>query len=94
MTDNEDESLESRFIAEKSKMEEALAKLERKDARKVSYEFLDMAENYFKDSGYFYERGEVIRAFEAIVISWAYVDAGIKAGFFSVPEELKDYFTS
>ena len=40
------------------------------------------------------EKKDYIRAFEAIVISWAYIDAGIKVGLFEVPIDLREYFTS
>ncbi|EFD93089.1 MAG: Protein of unknown function DUF357 [Candidatus Parvarchaeum acidophilus ARMAN-5] len=57
-------------------------------------EFFNMAFNYFKDSEFFFEKTDYIRAFEAVVISWSYVDAGLKAGFFSVSDDLKEYFTA
>jgi hypothetical protein len=53
-----------------------------------------MASNYFKDSKFFLDKQDYIRAFEAVVISWSYIDAGIKADFFEVPKNLKKYFTS
>ncbi len=57
-------------------------------------EFLDFAKNYSSDSGYFYEKKQFVEAFEAAVIAWAYVDVGLKLGFFSVPAEQKKWFTS
>jgi hypothetical protein len=92
--DNKSEPLEERAIAERIRMEEVFGKLVRKDNGHIADEFLSMAENYFKDSKYFFGEGDIVRAFEAVVISWSYIDAGIKAGFFSVPEELREYFTS
>lgn len=56
-------------------------------------EFYDFAKRYFEDSKWFASKGKYIEAFEAAVISWAYVDAGLKLGFFSMPKELKENFT-
>lgn len=86
--------LESRFRLENARMKETFSKLSRNVNDKVSDEFMAMAKNYFEDATYFSEKEDTVRAFEAIVISWAYIDAGIKVGFFSVPDELKEYFTS
>lgn len=60
---------------------------------KISFEFFDMALNYFNDSKFFLEKKDYVRAFEAVVISWSYIDAGIKASFFEVPANLRQYFT-
>jgi hypothetical protein len=76
-------------------MGKVLASLELKNDSKGARDFLAMAKNYYKDSVYFSsEKNDEIRAFEAVVISWAYIDAGIKMGFFSVDDSLKPYFTA
>ncbi|EEZ93039.1 MAG: Protein of unknown function DUF357 [Candidatus Parvarchaeum acidiphilum ARMAN-4] len=62
--------------------------------KQLALDFFDMASNYFKDSKFFLDKQDYIRAFEAVVISWSYIDAGIKADFFEVPKNLKKYFTS
>lgn len=90
---NEKELL-ARIEKETKTMEEVFATLLVKDGEGLPKEFLAMAHNYFKDSKYFMGKKDPIRAFEAVVISWAYVDAGIKAGFFSVPDGLSHYFTA
>ncbi len=56
-------------------------------------DILELAKIYFQDSKHFMEKGDFIRAFEAVVISWAYVDAGLHMGVFNVPDRLKDLFT-
>ncbi len=61
---------------------------------KTALSFFDMARNYFSDSEFFFEKEDYIRAFEAVVISWSYIDAGIKAGFFSVSSDFSSYFTN
>ena len=54
---------------------------------------LNLAKSYFADAKYFYEKGDFLNAFEAIVISWAYVDALLHFGKVKVSEELKKFFT-
>ncbi len=57
-------------------------------------EFYSFAENYFEDGKYFFEKGKYIEAFEAFIISWAYIDAGVKLDFFKVDKKIRKYFTS
>jgi len=54
---------------------------------------LELAKAYYKDSKHFLDKKDFIRAFEAVIISWAYIDSGLHLGVFKVPEELKDNFT-
>lgn len=89
-----DKELAERFLREKERMDEALGKLSVLEDNDTAKRFLEMARNYHKDSAYFHSKNDDVRAFEAIVISWAYVDAGINAGLFTVPDSLKSYFTS
>lgn len=56
-------------------------------------EVLRLARGYFEDSKYFCVRGEYLKAFEAAVISWAYVDALLHFGKASLPEEYLKHFT-
>jgi hypothetical protein len=86
--------IKDRFLTEKRMMDEVFNKINIAIDDIGSQQFLEMARNYYKDSSYFFDKKDYIRAFEAIVISWAYVDAGIKIGFFSLPESLRNYFTS
>ena len=90
-----DDDLKERTEREISMMEKVFRALSVKDdENKLSSEFFDMSSNYFNDSKFFMEKKDYIRAFEAIVISWAYIDAGIKVGLFEVPIDLREYFTS
>ena len=57
-------------------------------------EFYEFANNYFKDGKHFFEQEKFVEAFEAFIISWAYIDIGLKLGFFKVPEKIKKYFTT
>ena len=89
-----DDDLKDRTEKEISMMETVFKSLSVKDSdNKLSPEFFDMSSNYFNDSKFFMEKKDYIRAFEAIVISWAYIDAGLKAGLFDVPAVLREYFT-
>ncbi|MGC8533651.1 MAG: DUF357 domain-containing protein [Candidatus Parvarchaeum sp.] len=89
-----DDDLKDRTEKEIRMMERVFRSLSLKDNdNKLSSEFFDMSSNYFSDSKFFAEKKDYIRAFEAVVISWAYIDAGLKAGFFEVPANLREYFT-
>ena len=76
-----------------SRMEKIFLKLEIVGKDKNAAEFCDFAKRYFEDGKYFYKKEKYIEAFEAAIIAWAYVDAGLKLGFFEVPKELKVNFT-
>ena len=56
-------------------------------------EILKMINSYFKDAKHFYEKEKFLQAFEAAVICWTYVDAGLHLNVFEVPESLKKFFT-
>jgi len=89
--------MEIKKSAEKelARMEKVFEKLEiMGKADKNAAEFYDFAKRYFEDGKWFFKKEKFIEAFEAAVISWAYVDAGLKLGFFSVPKELKGNFTA
>ena len=55
-------------------------------------EFYDFAKDYFKDGIHFFEKEKYVLAFEAFIISWAYLDIGLKLGMFQT--HLKKYFTA
>ena len=86
--------IRDRFLTEKKMMDEVFDKINIATDDIGPQQFLEMARNYYKDSSYFFDKKDYVRAFEAVVISWAYIDAGIKIGFFSLPEVLRQYFTS
>lgn len=78
---------------EKARMWQVFSKLKIKRSKQAKA-FYEFAHNYFKDGLYFLEKGKFLQAFEAFVIAWAYIDAGLKLGFFSVPAEQKKWFTA
>ncbi len=57
-------------------------------------DLLGIAKDYFSDSFYFMNKEDYINAFEAIIISWAYIDAGIRIGIFKIDDKFSDYFTA
>jgi len=79
---------------EKKRMEEIIKSLELKKTSKEAKEFYAMAVNYYKDGIYFFDKKDFLRAFEAFIISWSYVDAGLKLKFFAVPSKQKKWFTA
>jgi len=79
---------------EKKRMEDVMKSLEQKKTSKEAKEFYAMAVNYCKDGIYFFDKKDFLRAFEAFIISWGYVDAGLKMKFFAVPSEQKKWFTA
>lgn len=89
-----DEELRERTENEMRMMKKVFDTLGTKQENQVAVAFFDMASNYFKDGGFFLQKKDYIRAFEALTISWSYIDAGIKAGFFSVGADLEKYFTN
>lgn len=90
-----DDELKERTEKEIMQMEKVFATIVMAvEGDNTAQSFFNMAANYFNDSRFFFGKKDYIRAFEAVVISWSYVDAGIKAGFFSVAGDLREYFTN
>lgn len=56
-------------------------------------EVIDLAKRYFEDAKYFFEKENYTKAFEAVVISWTYIDACLHFKKVKIPENLKNYFT-
>ena len=54
----------------------------------IAEDFLNMADSYIKDSAYFREKGDYVRAYGAIYYAHAWLDAGARLGLFDVG---KDY---
>jgi len=80
---------------EMARMKEVFAHIKVDDPKdKSARDFYDFANNYFKDGQYFYKEKKFIESFEAFVISWAYIDIGLKLGIFSVPEDQEKWFTA
>lgn len=46
-------------------------------------EFIRNIDAYIKDSKYFLDRSDLIRAFEAVIWAWAWLEIGLRLGIFS-----------
>ena len=73
------------------KMEEIFKNLKFLDRNAL--ELYNLAISYFSDSKYFLEKNDLIRAFECITISWAYIDALLHLKLVEIDEKYKKYFT-
>jgi hypothetical protein len=73
------------------KMERILKEVKVKDIKAL--EVYNLALSYFTDAKHFLDKKDFVRAFEAIVICWAYLDACLHFGFLEIPEEFKEHFT-
>jgi hypothetical protein len=73
------------------KMEKILKEVKLKDAKAL--EVYNLALSYFTDAKHFLDKKDFVRAFEAIVICWAYLDACLHFGFLEISEEFKKHFT-
>ncbi len=60
---------------------------------KKGEDILKLINSYFTDAKYFHDKKQFIQAFEAAVMCWTYVDAGLHLGVFSVPDNIKKLFT-
>ncbi len=83
-------NIEKLSLREIGRMEEVFSEIQILEDSKI---FL-LAESYFKDSKFFFEKGEYLNAFEAVIISWAYVDSLLHFGKVDLPKELKHLFTA
>ncbi|MGC9059081.1 MAG: DUF357 domain-containing protein [Candidatus Aenigmatarchaeota archaeon] len=85
------EEIENLAKKEIEKMEEVFKNLKLIDEKAT--EIYNLALSYFLDAKYFLEKKDFLRAFEAVVISWAYIDCCLHLKFLEISDELKRYFT-
>ncbi len=50
--------------------------------KKTAHGFIGMAKSYFSDAAYFEEKKDLLTALAAYSYAHAWLDAGVKAGFF------------
>ena len=50
----------------------------------LARDFFSMAESYYKDAGYFFEKGDFINAFGCVNYAHGWLDAGARLGLFDV----------
>ena len=87
------EKTEEAASKEMKRMKEIFSSLKISRDKKAA-EFYSFAKNYCTDGIYFFKEKKFIEAFEAFIISWAYIDIGLKLNLFSVPKEQKRFFTA
>lgn len=76
------EELDKKYKKYLKLTEEAINKV--KVNNKTGEDFLDMAKRYFSDAKHFYEKGDLITAFAAVVYAHAWLDAGARIKAFNV----------
>ena len=83
--------IEREAAKELKRIDEILGKVEllKPDGK----ELLLICKSYHEDAHVFFKQQKFLQAFEAAVICWAYIDAGIHLGVFKVPPELSRQFT-
>ena len=90
------EKLKEGARKEVAKMKEVMQTLKvvagRKDEERVIV-LKKLVDSYWIDAQHFLKEEKFLQAFEAAVIVWAYVDAGMHLGVFEVSEEVKKLFT-
>lgn len=79
---------------EMKRMTEVMKNVKIVSRDKNAQEFQDFASNYYKDGLYFFKKGQYEEAFEAFIISWAYLDISLKLGFIEVSKDIRKVFTA
>jgi len=55
----------------------------------IALDFLEMAKNYFNDAKHFEQQGDLLNALAAFSYAHAWLDAGVRAGFFDAKGDSK-----
>ena len=76
-------SIEELVEKEIKKIEDVVKEVKLKDSKAL--EVYNLALSYFVDAKHFFDKKDFIRAFEAIVISWAYLDSCLHFDFIEIP---------
>jgi hypothetical protein len=96
MTALELEELKEAARKEVAKMKEVMQTLKVAESKKNEEEVVvlkKLADSYWIDAQHFLKEKKFLQAFEAAVIVWAYLDAGLHLGAFEVSEEVEKLFT-
>jgi len=88
------EEIKKAASKEMSRMNEIMKLTKVISNEKNAKHFFEFSQNYYKDGIHFFNEKKFIESFEAFIISWAYIDIGLKLKFFSVPKEQEKYFTA
>ena len=62
------------------------------DSRDIR-ELLSLVGAYYSDGEHFYLKGQYLEAFEAAIISWAYIDSALHLGRLAISEKYREWFT-
>jgi uncharacterized protein len=81
------EKLEKYFSVTKAALEKVKVALNPKEKKRAE-DFLDMAERYFNDAYYFFNKEDYVNAFAALNYSHGWLDAGARARFFLVNDSV------
>jgi len=87
------EEAAKREITKMRRVMESLSVVIESKSYRESNEMKKLVDAYWTDSLHFLERKMFLEAFEAAVICWAYVDAGLHIGIFEVSEDVRNLFT-
>ncbi len=90
-TKNDFMDLESSARKEIEKIDNVIKELKLVDGN--GEKLLQLTKSYFNDAKYFHSKKQHLQAFEAAVICWAYIDAGLHTKVFSIPEKFLKMFT-
>jgi hypothetical protein len=60
---------------------------EKSHLKKVAEDFLTMAQSYYKDAKFFFEKGELANAFACVNYAHGWLDAGVRLGLFNGGED-------
>ncbi|MFA5303978.1 MAG: DUF357 domain-containing protein [Candidatus Nanoarchaeia archaeon] len=91
---NEKEELKAQIAKHTLLMTKAISKTRLILKDKAFKELYDSAIAYYEDSKHFFMKKKYVQSFEALMISWAYLDSGLKLGVFELTDEsMKKYFT-
>ena len=80
-------------IVKMRKMMQSLKVVEERKEEEQVKELKKLVDSYWTDAQHFLERKQFLEAFEAAVICWAYVDAGLHLGIFRIDSSLANLFT-
>lgn len=84
-----DEKIKEVTLREIARMSQVFSSLEIREPCRL----LELAIAYYNDSKYFLEKNLIVEAFEAITISWAYIDSLLHLNKVKIPNNLLEYFT-
>ena len=91
---NAEKELISQLDKHIPQMEKAFKHLRLSEEGQAFRELYNLAVAYYEDARHFCRKKKYVQAFEALMISWAYVDAGLRLDVFELlDDDLKAYFT-